>query len=159
MSSWKCAAVFALAALGPISANAALPPAPPDLQGVVNEFVAALNGTKAEPFIGLFAQQASITDTLGAFNWQGQEVPARYFAALQAAVKKAGWSDLQLAPNGADTVMSNGATAYAAVPLFINYTVNAGKHQDRGFFTLTFARYDGGWKITSATWTYSAPPS
>jgi hypothetical protein len=130
------------------------PPPPATIQQTINQFVGALNGTKPEVFAGLFAQQASITDTLGAFNWQGQEVPTRYFAALQAALKKAGWSDLQLAPNGADTIMANGAHAYAAVPLFINYVVGRTKKQDRGMFTLTFTDFDGGWKITSATWTY-----
>ncbi len=133
---------------------------PPAIQETINKFVGALNGTKPEVFAGLFAQQASITDTLGAFNWQGEEVPTRYFTALQAELKADGWSDLQLAPNGNDTIMVKGAHAYAAVPLFINYVVSGSKKQDRGIFTLTFTDFDGGWKITSATWTYGTlnPP-
>jgi hypothetical protein len=146
-----------LAALTAASPAAALPPQA--VQDTVNKFIAALNGNKAEPFAALFAQQASITDTLGAFNWQGEEAPTRYFAALQKAVTDAGWSNLQLAPNGNDTVMGDSAHAYAAVPLFINYALHSQQKQDRGFFTLTFAAFDGGWKITSATWTYTSPPS
>ena len=152
-----------LAALAAIlvlpSMASALPPPPATLQGVVNNFIAALNGTKPEPFAALFAQQASITDTLGAYNWQGEDAPTRYFAALQRAVADAGWANLQLAPNGADTVMGDSAHAYAAVPLFINYAVKGQQKQDRGFFTLSFTAFDGGWKITSATWTYTSPPS
>jgi hypothetical protein len=137
----------------------AVPPPTTAVQDTVNKFVAALNGTKTEPFVSLFAQQASITDTLGAYNWQGEEAPTRYFAALQTAVQQAGWSNLQLAPNGTPTIMSDSAHAYAAVPLFINYAVHSEQKQDRGIFTLTFTAFDGGWKITSATWTYTAPPS
>jgi hypothetical protein len=153
MTAWKFVAIAACA----WTTLASAAPPPPAIQDTINKFVGALNGTKPEVFAGLFAQQASITDTLGVFNWQGEEVPTRYFAALQADLKKVGWSDLQLAPNGADTIMANGAHAYAAVPLFVNYVAGGAKQQDRGIFTLTFTDYDGGWKITSATWTYVAP--
>jgi hypothetical protein len=92
------------------------------------------------------------------FNWQGQQAPTRYFAALQADLKKSGWSDLRLSPNGADSVLANSATAYAAVPLLVDYAVHGTRRQDGGIFTLTFAQFSGGWKITSATWTYTTPP-
>jgi hypothetical protein len=157
MTAWKYLAIAACTFT--TLASAETPPRA--IQDTINKFVGALNGTKPEVFAGLFAQQASITDTLGAFNWQGEEVPTRYFAALQAELKADGWSNLQLAPNGNDDIMTKGAHAYAAVPLLINYVLNGTQKQDHGIFTLTLTDYDGGWKITSATWTYGTlnPPS
>jgi hypothetical protein len=155
MNVWKIAVIAFLTLPALASAS---PPPTQAVQDTVNKFVAALNGNKLEPFAALFAQQASITDTLGAFNWQGEEAPTRYFAALQKAVADAGWSNLQLAPNGADTVMADSAHAYAAVPLFINYALKGQQKQDRGIFTLGLTAFDGGWKINSATWTYTSPP-
>jgi hypothetical protein len=131
---------------------------PPGVQKAAQGFIAALNGTDPAPFVALFGPQASITDTLGAFNWQGKDAPAHYFSALQAAVKEAGWTALQLAPRGEDMVMDNGGRAYAALPLFINYTVHGQKKQDQGIFTLALAQSGKSWKITSATWTYTSPP-
>ena len=153
MPSWKYLAIAALA--WPHLAAAAAPPA---LQQAVQSFIAALNGSDPAPFVSLFANRASITDTLGAFNWQGKDAPASYFSALQAEVKADGWSGLQLAPHGDDTVMNNAGRAYAAVPLFINYTVHGQKKQDQGIFTLTLAKAGKSWKITSAAWTYTSPP-
>ena len=149
----KYLAIAALAWPHPASA------APPGVQQTVQAFVAALNGTDPAPFAAVFTAQASITDTLGAFNWQGKDAPTRYFSALQAELKADGWSGLQLAPRGDDTVMAKQGHAYTAVPLFVNYTVHSQKKQDQGIFTLTLSKAGKSWKITSATWTYTSPPS
>jgi uncharacterized protein (TIGR02246 family) len=153
MPTWK---YFALAMLAwPHLAGAATPPA---VQQAVDSFIAALNGTDPAPFAAAFAPQASITDTLGAFNWQGRDAATRYFSALQAELKADGWTSLQLAPRGEETVMDKAGHAYAAVPLFVSYTVHGQKKQDQGIFTLTLAQSGKSWKITSATWTYTSPP-
>jgi hypothetical protein len=156
MPSWKYLAIAMLAA--PHSAGAATPP-PPAVHQAVDGFIAALNGSDPAPFAATFAPQASITDTLGAFNWQGKDAPTRYFSALQAELKADGWTGLELAHRGNETVMGNQGHAYAAVPLFVNYTVHGQKKQDQGIFTLTLAQAGKSWKITSATWTYTSPPS
>jgi len=153
MPTWKYVAIAALA--WPQLATAATPPA---LQQAVDGFVAALNGTDPAPFVATFAAQASITDTLGAFNWQGKDAPAHYFSALQAELKADGWTGLQLAPRGDDTVMDKAGHAYAAVPLFINYAVHGQKKQDQGIFTLSLVKAGKSWKVTSATWTYTSRP-
>jgi hypothetical protein len=54
--------------------------------------------------------------------------------------------------------MDKAGHAYAAVPLFVNYTVHGQKKQDQGIFTLTLAKAGKTWKITSAAWTYTSPP-
>ncbi len=153
MPTWKYLAVAVLA--WPHLAAAATPPG---VQQAGDCFVPALNGTDPAPFVAAFAPQASITDTLGAYNWQGKDAPARYFTALQAEVKAVGWTGLQLAPRGEETVMDKAGHAYAAVPLFVNYSVHGQKKQDQGIFTLTLAKAGKSWKITSATWTYTSPP-
>jgi hypothetical protein len=153
MQNWKYLAIAALA--WPNLANAATPPG---VEQAVQAFISALNGTDPAPFAAVFAPQASITDTLGAFNWQGKDAPTRYFSALQAELKADGWTGLQLAPRGEEMVLNKGGHAYAAVPLFINYAVHGQKKQDQGIFTLSFAEAGKSWKVTSAAWTYTSPP-
>ncbi len=151
-ASWRFVLGFCVLPIGAMAAT------PSGITTTESAFVAALNGTNPLPFAALFAPQASITDTLPPFNWQGKAVPARYFAALQAVVKAAGWADLQLAPRGASTVLVDHTRAYDAVPLYVNYAVKGAKKQDSGFFTLTLSEIGKAWKITSATWTYTSPP-
>jgi hypothetical protein len=152
MFNWKHLAIAAFVWPNVTLAAAA------DVQPAVDAFVAALNGTDPAPFVAVFAAEASIADTLGAFNWQGAGAPARYFAALQKEVAADGWAGLQLAPRGAQTEMDKGGHAYVALPLFVNYSVKGVKKQDQGIFTLTLTNAGKEWKITSATWTYTSPP-
>lgn len=155
MVCYRYVLIALLLAAGIAPARAAEAPGPGP---VVEAFITALNGADPAPFSAVFAPRASITDTLGAFNWQGPDAPARYFAALQAEVKAVGWDSLQLAHHGAPTLMTKDGHAYDAVPLSVSYSVKGVHKQDEGIFVLTLVRAKAGWAITSAAWVYTRPP-
>ncbi|HTZ70984.1 MAG TPA: nuclear transport factor 2 family protein [Acetobacteraceae bacterium] len=140
----------------PVAAAAATPPA---LVAVVRDFVQRVSGTDANAFASLFTGAPSITDTLHPYHWQGKDAAAHYFADLRADLHAVGWEGLRLASHGDPFVVSGSDVAYAAVPLLVEYAAKGESHQDEGIFTLSLQHEKSGWKITSATWTYTKPPS
>ena len=151
-------ALFAASALcvSPVLAAAATPP---ELIGTLRDFVTATSGTDSDRFATLFAPDASITDTLSPYHWQGQGSAARYFEVLQRVVKAFEWDNMHLVGDGDPFVASGAGFAYAALPLTVEYKVHGTPHHDKGLFTLSLRRDGTAWKITSATWTYTKPPA
>ncbi len=145
------AAMFAL----PAAARAA---DPPGLISALGDFVRTINGSDDAPFAALFAPDASITDTVYPYHWQGQDAAKRYFDDLQADLKSVGWTDLKLSKDGEPFVVVRPGFAYAAVHLWIDYKAHGSAHRDRGIFSLSLHQDGKKWKITSATWTYTRPP-
>jgi hypothetical protein len=138
--------------------GAAVAAPPPELVDVLGHFVRAVSGTDAGDFAGLFAAEPGITDTVYPYHWQGADAARRYFADLQGDIKADGWSGLQLVNDGDPFLVVRPGFAYAALHLFVDYTVHGKAHRDAGMFTLSVARDGTKWKITSATWSYTKPP-
>jgi hypothetical protein len=140
----------------PAMASAAQPPA---LLAVLQDFVRAASGTDGRTFANLFEADCSITDTVKPYHWQGNGAAAHYFADLQSAVKDGGFDGLRLDSNGDPFLVARADHAYASLPLFVDYSLKGTPHRDPGIFTLSLRQDGAAWKITSATWTYSKPPS
>jgi hypothetical protein len=143
-------------ALWPAMASAAQPPA---LVAVLRDFVRAASGSDGRAFAALFEADCSITDTVKPYHWQGTGTAAHYFADLQDAVKAGGFEGLHLTSNGDPFLVARADHAYASLPLFVDYSLKGTAHREPGIFTLSLHQDGAAWKITSATWTYSKPPS
>ena len=137
---------------------AAVAAAPPGLISALGDFVRTINGSADTDFAALFAADASITDTVYPYHWQGQDAAKRYFDDLQLAVKSVGWTDLRLVKDGDPFVVARPGFAYAAVQLFIDYKAHGAPHRDKGIFALSLRQDGKMWKISSATWTYTRAP-
>jgi hypothetical protein len=146
-------ALFAAAFLSlPTVAIAAVPPG---LVETLHHFARAAAGTDAAAFVHLFADDASITDTVYPYHWQGHDAPRHYFDALQEDLKSVGWTDFGLTEHGDPFVVARPGFAYAAIPLSVDYKTRGAKHSDSGIFSLSLVQNGKDWKITSATWTYT----
>jgi hypothetical protein len=145
------AALFGL----PAAARAA---DPPGLISALGDFVRTINGSDDSDFAKLFAVDASITDTVYPYHWQGQDAAQHYFDDLQTDLKSVGWTDLHLVKDGDPFVVARPGFAYAAVHLYVDYKAHGSSHRDRGIFVLSLRQDGKHWKITSATWTYTRPP-
>jgi len=153
--AWIPLAVIALS-VGPVQAA---PPQSPLLVGVLHEFVKTAEATDSAAFSALFVRDASITDTLAPYHWQGPGSAEHYHADLQAALKSLGWQGTHLAFMDDPFVVAGGGYAYASLPLRMEYRVNDSRREDEGIFTLSLRHDADRWRITSATWTYTKPPS
>jgi hypothetical protein len=147
---------IAIALVFALPAAAATPPA---LTSTVNQFVTSCSATDLNAFAAVFTVSPNITDDIAPYNWQGKDTPAHYMAALKATIKSAGWDNFALAPSAAPYVEVTGAYAYATVPLFVNYNFKGKPRQDAGIFTLALKQVGKGWKISSASWTYTKQSS
>jgi len=152
--------VLALAAPLPALAQPSSPPPAPaqsqaeaaDVVATITRFTAAVNAGDQQTAIAHFTADASITEDVPPYRWQGPEAGAQWLLAMWENGQRAGLADIAMTPGAPTRVEVSGDHAYVVIPGALTFEMGGQPHRDDG--TLTFALQKSGdaWLIGSLAW-------
>jgi ketosteroid isomerase-like protein len=96
--------------------------------------------------------QAAIIDDFPPHIWQGANACADWAAALAAAAKERGYTDLHVTTAKPRSVSATGDRAYAVLPTTYSYKNKGKPVNERGLWTFSMQKVDAGWRITGWSW-------
>ena len=135
------------------------PPAPAetradaaDAVATIARFTAAVNAGDQQAAIAHFTADASITEDIPPYRWQGPEAGAQWLLAMWENGQRAGLANIAMTLGAPTRVEVTGDHAYVVVPGALTFDMGGQPRRDDG--TLTFALQKSGeaWLIGSLAW-------
>lgn len=96
--------------------------------------------------------QAAIIDDFPPHIWVGANACADWAAALTAAAKELGYTDLHVTTAKHKAVSATGDRAYAVLPAIYSYKNHGKPVKEPGLWTFSMQKVDAGWRITGWSW-------
>lgn len=114
-------------------------------------FVDAVNRGDMPMALGHFATDASITEDIAPFRWQGPGAGTQWLAAMQRNAERTGVTGVRMTLGTPSQVLVEGDDAYESVPGVLTLNGKSALHSN-GMLTFALRRDAGKWKIVSLAW-------
>jgi len=152
--------VLALAAPVPALARQSIPPpAAADSRAdaaeavaTITRFTAAVNAGNHQAAVAHFTPDASITEDVPPYRWQGPEAGAQWLLAMWENGQRAGLADIAMTLGAPTRVEVSGDHAYVVLPGALTFEVGGQPRRDDGVLTFALQKSGGAWLIGSLAW-------
>jgi ketosteroid isomerase-like protein len=144
------AAILVLAGL--LAAAPALADDKGDALAAAKAYADAFNKADAAAEAALCTGQAVIIDDFPPHIWQGATACADWAAALAAAAKEAGYTDLHVTTAKPKALLATADRAYAVLPALYTYRNHGKPVKEPGLWTFALQKLGAGWRIAGWSW-------
>ena len=138
--------------LAPLAVTSALASDKADVMTTVEQYDAAFNKNDIKAWSALCTGQTIIIDDFAPHVWQGATACGDWWNALDAANKKAGDTDLNVALDKPWHVSVTADRAYVVEPSLITFKEKGKSITEHGVWTLALQKLASGWRITGWGW-------
>lgn len=152
--------ICALALAAPLPALAQdSPPAPAvspaeatEIVATITRFTDAVNAGNQQVAIAHFTADASITEDVAPYRWQGPGAGAQWLLAMWENGQRAGLANIAMTLGVPTRVEVSGDHAYVVLPGALTFEMGGQPHRDDGTLTFALQKSEGAWLIGSLAW-------
>jgi ketosteroid isomerase-like protein len=137
---------------GVLAATPALASDESDVLATLKAYSDAFNKGDTAAASALCAGQAVVIDDFPPHMWQGASACADWAAALLAAAKEEGDTDLHVAAAKPKQLSVSGDAAYAVLAAKYTYKRNGKPMMQVGLWTFALQKANAGWRIAGWSW-------
>ncbi len=142
-------AIVSMFAAAPLSA------APADEHAVARtivSFVNAVNLDHEKDALAFFTSDASITEDLAPYHWQGPRAGAAWFKGMASNGAKIGMTEIIMHLGKPPRIEVTGDRAYEVIPGVVALKGKGGSLHESGFITFALEKHGAAWKIAALSW-------